>query len=343
MHVSERGTGADGVIHLLLTAALSRMGEKYGANALRLVHLDAGVTCAHFIAAATAQGLRPRLHARADSEVLQRQTRRTRRSDPVTALIAIDSSKQADETEPRSFQGRMHRTLGAEPSAPASRPRVSRLATSPAGQRLSISSFSILTTSLTTALQFPPGTDSRVRRWDSRTYSHRTWDRRPVDYSDIEAVAERLARARRALPGDDGSLGVDFAVVGQNVSREPPSSWIIRNDGSLERIKTLAPDPLQNAVIQPEYAEAPVLVIATMRLAELTNRGGVRSYLDALMAAGSALHAGWLDMRGRGLEGGIFAGILPDKSITRLLDGTPWDHRPVLALAVGHPVRLGRG
>src|SRR5699024_2230734 len=94
---------------------------------------------------------------------------------------------------------------------------------------------------------------------------------------------------------------------------------------------------------QPEYAEAPVLVIATMRLAELTNRGGVRSYLDASMAAGSALHAGWLDMRGRGLEGGIFAGIFPDKSINRLLDGTPWDHRPVLALAVGHPVRLGRG
>ena len=347
VHISEREVPVpDGVIHLLLTAALSRMGEKYGANALRLVHLDAGVTCAHFIAAATAQGLRPRLHARADSEALQRQTRRTRRSDPVTALIAIDSSKQVHETEPRSFQGRMHRTLGAEPSAPASPRPTSEQASNklPAGAAL-----------VDQLLQYSDDVADNgvaVPAWHGfeglgdgilGRISHRTWDRRPVDYSDIEAVAERIARARRALPGDDGSLGVDFAVVGQNVTREPPSSWIIRNDGSLERIKTLAPDPLQNAVIQPEYAEAPVLVIATMRLAELTNRGGVRSYLDALMAAGSALHAGWLDMRGRGLEGGIFAGILPDKSINRLLDGTPWDHRPVLALAVGHPVRLGRG
>src|SRR5699024_11556684 len=187
-----------------------------------------------------AQGLRPRLDETAASEALQRQTRRTRRSDPVPALIAIDSSKQVHETEPRSFQGRMHRTPGADPSAPASPRPTSEQASNklPAGAAL-----------VDQLLQYSDDVADNgvaVSAWHAferlgdgilGRISHRTWDRRPVDYSDIEAVAERIARARRALPGDDGSLGVDFAVVGQNVTREPPSSWIIRNDGSLERIK----------------------------------------------------------------------------------------------------------
>lgn len=33
----------------------------------------------------------------------------------------------------------------------------------------------------------------------------------------------------------------------------------------------------------------------------------------------------------------MFAGILPDKSVPKLLQGTLWDRRPVLALAMGHP------
>src|SRR5699024_2764184 len=87
------------------------------------------------------------------------------------------------------------RSVPNRPPPPLPAPRVSRLATSsPQGQRLSISSFSILTTSLTTASQFPPGT---VPTGYATGLSHVSLIERGTAVRSVTAMSRQLPSASR--------------------------------------------------------------------------------------------------------------------------------------------------
>lgn len=328
----------EGTVQVILSAGLAHMGSKYGVNALRLVHLDAGVTRAQLLAAAVGNGLEPRLHLRSDTEELQRQIHRPRKSDPITSMISlrVGASRQHSVAEDTASGW-----TDVSPPSEGTPDTAPQEAVDGAAEDSGV---------LDALLRFAPrGTDTTAVRAVGGTFagldagiqgraSHRMWAPQPVALEPVRDVAARIMGVRDELTQASAAPKTDFAVIGQHVEGTSPRSWTITPDGSLEVINLLEDQPLAEAVIQPEYALAPVLVVATIRLAELSRQGGVRDYLDAVMEAGTGLHAGWLQMRRHGLEGGVFAGILPDKSVRRLLNGSLWDRRPVLALAMGHPL-----
>lgn len=334
-----------GSVRIVLSAGLARMGSKYGANALRLVHLDAGVTRGQLLAAAVGHGFQPQLHLRSDTEELQRQIRRPRKSDPITCMVSFQVRDDRQHTSTMASSGRKAdgEASGAGRPENAGRPEDTGR---PEETEEPAESPGVLDTLLRFA---EDGTDTAATHAVGTAFasldagipdrsSHRMWEPRPVGPDVVSRIASRIMDARNELAQGAPSPRTDFAVIGQRVEGTSPRSWDITAEGSLELITPLEDQPLADAVIQPEYSLAPVLVVATVRLAELSRWGGSRAYLDALMEAGTGLHAGWLEMRRHGLEGGVFAGILPDNSVKRLLNGSLWDRRPVLALAMGHPL-----
>lgn len=328
----------EGTVQVVLSAGFARMGSKYGVNALRLVHLDAGVTRAQLLAAAVGQGLEPKLHLRSDTEELQRQIHRSRKSDPITCMVTlrIMNSHRRSEGEDVS-SGWTAAGAHSDGRPDAIRPEPDDGAAAASGlldKLLRFAPDGTDTTAVCTVGRAFAGLDSGIQG----RASHRMWEPQPVALAPVSEVAARIMGVREELAQTSSVPKTDFAVIGQHVEGTSPKSWNITSQGSLEVINLLEDQPLAEAVIQPEYALTPVLVVATIPLADLSRQGGVRNYLDALMEAGTALHAGWLEMRRHGLEGGVFAGILPDNSVRRLLKGSLWDRRPVLALAVGHPL-----
>lgn len=324
----------DGAVQVVLSAGLSRMASKYGTSALRLVHLDAGVTRAHLIASAIGEGLAPQLHLRSDSEELQRQIHRPRMSDPVTCSVTFDLVHERDSDD----AGRQSESVAG--SEPAHGVQGGGAGEPPADFRAALKAFLGFADSSAdvTASRAISSSFTSLQEGIEGRASHRAWGDRPVSLDTVQQVAARIVAVREEVSNGLYGVTTDFSIIGQNIEGLSPRSWNIGRGGELELLTTLEENPLAHAVIQPEYVFAPVLAVATVRLADITRVGEPRAYLDALMDAGSSLYAGWLDMRRYGLEGGVFAGILPDKSVPKLLRGTLWDRRPVLALAMGHPL-----
>lgn len=325
----------DGAVQVVLSAGMSRMASKYGTSALRLVHLDAGVTRCHLIAAAIGEGLRPRLHLRSDSEELQRQINRPRMSDPVTCSITFDLVQGHDSDDAGRYP---ESVAGSRPSRRVQEGVGSELRTNSKGTLKTFLGFADSNADLA-ASRTIGSSFANLHEGITGRVSHRAWDDRPVSLDTVQQVAARIVTVLADVSSGLFGVTTDFSIVGQNIEGLSPRSWNIGPGGELDPLTTLEEKPLSHAVIEPEYVLAPVLAVATVRMADIARTGKPRAYLDALMDAGTGLYAGWLEMRRIGLEGGVFAGILPDKSVPKLLQGTLWDRRPVLALAMGHPLK----
>ncbi|MBT2365428.1 nitroreductase family protein [Streptomyces sp. ISL-10] len=94
--------------------------------------------------------------------------------------------------------------------------------------------------------------------------------------------------------------------------------------------------PAEELVLQLEFAQAPVLVLALGDLAQATGRHGASGH-RLLLARGAALaHAMWLAALSRGAVGTVFAGVLNAAGRTELgIDG--FHQAQLLGLALGEP------
>lgn len=156
-----------------------------------------------------------------------------------------------------------------------------------------------------------------------------------VDLDDLDAVVRASARADAlAWPQECGAgLTLAFLTVAWRVEGLAPGCY-----AHLESVEWVSEVPVGLAaratVLQPEYSEAPALVLLFGNIVAATGRHGDHGYRHLLVRAGAAAHAGWLAALGRGLVGSVFAGFLPDaaRAMTGRCDMAA---RQLLALAVG--------
>ena len=169
----------------------------------------------------------------------------------------------------------------------------------------------------------------------SRT-SERHYATRSLTVEDLDAVVRAAARADSvAWPEECGvGLTLGFLTVAWRVEGLAPGCYA--HGVGVELVAEVPIGPAaRSTVLQPEYSEAPALVLVFANLAAAVGRHGDHGYRHLLVRAGAAAYAGWLAALGRGLVGSIFAGFLPDAA--RAMTGRgDIVARQLLALAVGY-------
>ncbi|GHD35313.1 hypothetical protein GCM10007147_41680 [Nocardiopsis kunsanensis] len=314
---------------LVFTGGMRRMGEKYGANAYRLVHLDSGVARAQAMLVAHSLGLGVRPLLGWDDTATGAAVGARVDQEPVTGVLAVSERPGTGgggdplPAPPRpgpEEHGSPGLMLGSvlETVREAGAGRV-RLGARGAG-----------TGALDGATVPAPGGLEpllRVRR------SVREWSDRPVSASDAGSVLRAARAGSRSLAGP-GEERVSSVLLAMRAEGTEPGAYTL-GEGGLEQIKPLAPDALTGAVLQPEYAGAPLLLLALLPLSSESGDDAVHTYRHLLGEAGASLYTGWLHGCALGLAGGIFAGVLPTFSAA-LCDAHPGRARPVLGLALGH-------
>jgi len=162
-----------------------------------------------------------------------------------------------------------------------------------------------------------------------------------LEKSELSAVLRAAAALDAKLyPGETAvGLGLELLVAAWRVDDVTPALYLSVDDGdALQHVAALPTgERAEEVVLQREFAHAPALVVVLGNLAAAEARHGAHGHRLLLQRAGAAGHAGWLAAIAHGLDGTVFAGLLPDK--LRALAGVDGSRRAqLLALSFGHPL-----
>lgn len=168
----------------------------------------------------------------------------------------------------------------------------------------------------------------------------RDYARSPLAGADLSAVLAAADRMDASAWSAERAAGVDLELycAARRVSGVDPGFYrFVPQQSALHRVASL-PDGPQSADLaaQPEFAQAPALLVIMGNLAAALARHGSHGHRLLLSRAGAAGHAAWLTALRLHLVGTVFTGLLPHVIWERA--GVDGYHRAALfAFAAGHP------
>lgn len=182
-------------------------------------------------------------------------------------------------------------------------------------------------------------TQSLERSLRRRT-SVREYDETPLDPARLAAVLAG-ADAQDALNwAEERAVGVELELLCAAWRVTSVDVGLYRFEAHTSTLVRLAALPTGDAVaelvLQPEFARTPAMVLVLGDLAAALRRHGSHGHRLLLNRAGGAAHAAWLAALGTGLDGAVFAGLLPG-AIRGLSDIDGYHRAPLFAFSVGWP------
>lgn len=158
----------------------------------------------------------------------------------------------------------------------------------------------------------------------------------PLDPAQLERLCASVRRADIDLwPGHQETSPLRVLVAVRNV--DGLSTGVHEHvDGRLELLAAVDDQEfLDGLVLQPEFAAASAIVVVAGSLAAAVEADGEHGYRLLLERAGAACQTAWLSAVGQGLDGCIFAGLLPS-GLASLVGFDGYYSTQLLAFAVGH-------
>lgn len=178
-----------------------------------------------------------------------------------------------------------------------------------------------------------------------RRASHRRWvDAVPVRRADLSAVLKYAFGARsndravrRYIPTSGNLMSASVAVVVNRAEDLDAGAWSY--DGIGHALVPIRPGDLgpwlrTEALLQPEFADAPVVLFVVAHVARLRAKYGVRALRLAMLDAGIAAHAAIHVAEAIGWRQCPSAGLMDD-AVAELLGIDGVDVVPLLAIAMG--------
>ena len=158
----------------------------------------------------------------------------------------------------------------------------------------------------------------------------------PLDPAQLERLCASVRRADLDLwPGAPQASPLRVLVAVRNVDSLRPGVHE-HLDGGLQLLAPVDDEEfLDGLVLQPEFAAASAIVVVAGSLAAAVAVDGEHGYRLLLERAGAACQTAWLSAVGQGLDGCIFAGLLPS-GLAALLGFDGYYSTQLLAFAVGH-------
>lgn len=178
-----------------------------------------------------------------------------------------------------------------------------------------------------------------VRKTLSETLKSRTSERFFNDTKIDPCLVAEVVRASTAYDQAQwagecaNGLELDVLVAVRQVDGMVPGFYRFAN----EIFTPLEPltEPLDDLVLQLEFASSPFIVLALAPLADELRRWSDHGERVANLRAGGAIAAGLLAGQARGLSGSPFAGFL-SAPLRRLLNTDGYENAPMFAAAFGY-------
>ena len=163
----------------------------------------------------------------------------------------------------------------------------------------------------------------------------------PLAPAQLEQLCASLRGADVDLwPGAEQASPLRVLVAVRNVDSMRPGVHE-HVEGSLRLLAAVDDEGfLDGLVLQPEFAAASAVVVVAGSLAAAVEFHGEHGYRLLLERAGAACQDAWVSAVGQGLDGCIFAGLLPS-GLATLLGFDGYYSTQLLALAVGHERTVG--
>ncbi|MEU8924979.1 nitroreductase family protein [Kitasatospora sp. NPDC048545] len=178
--------------------------------------------------------------------------------------------------------------------------------------------------------------DDGLRPTLRRRRANRFFADRPVDAEVLQRMIEAGHGADAALwPAEWAARPLEFLVAARTVTGLRPAVHRYGPDGFEPIADIVGVEQLRALVLQPEFALAPAILLATGSLEDALESAGSHGHRRLLERSGAACEAAWLTAVDAGLSGSIFAGFLPS-ALKRLVGIDGFRRTQLLALAVGH-------
>ncbi|EMR00415.1 nitroreductase family protein [Paeniglutamicibacter gangotriensis] len=178
-----------------------------------------------------------------------------------------------------------------------------------------------------------------ARKTLSQTLESRTSER---FFNDTKVGPDLVAEVMRAGTAYDqtqwagecaNGLELDLLVAARQVDGMVPGFYRFA-DETFTPVEPLT-EPLDDLVLQLEFASAPFIVLALAPLADELQRWSDHGERVANLRTGGAIAAGLLAGQARGLSGSPFAGFL-SAPLRRLLNTDGYENAPMFAAAFGY-------
>lgn len=168
----------------------------------------------------------------------------------------------------------------------------------------------------------------------------RDYAERPLTLAQVSAMLTSAHAQDADTWAGERAAGVGLRLLCAAWRVSPLEVGLHAFDESTRTLTRLSPLPTGPAaadlVLQREFADAPAIVMVLGDLGAAVRRHGSHGYRLLLTRAGAAAHAAWLTAVGLGLDGSLFAGLLP--SALRELAGVDgYTSAPLFAFSVGWP------
>ncbi|MEU6970951.1 nitroreductase family protein [Kitasatospora aureofaciens] len=171
-----------------------------------------------------------------------------------------------------------------------------------------------------------------------RRRANRFFKDQPVDAELLRRMIEAGQEADAALwPTERAARPLEFLVAARAVTGLRPAVHRYGPDGFEPLADIAGAEQLSALVLQPEFALAPAILLATGSLEDALEAAGSHGHRRLLERSGAACEAAWLTAVDADLSGSIFAGFLPS-ALKRLVGIDGFRRTQLLALAVGHAV-----
>lgn len=184
------------------------------------------------------------------------------------------------------------------------------------------------------------GTEATITRRDLREtletrVSERFFGSEPVSTTLVDLVlcAAQAHDAKTWAEEHRAGLPLDLVIAAVNVAGLAPGIYRRQPEG----FQLICPlhEPLDDLVLQLEFASAPVILLAIAPLADELQRWSDHGERVANLRAGGAIGAGMLEAQRYGLAASPFAGFLA-APFRKLVTADGYHNAPLFAGAFGH-------
>jgi SagB-type dehydrogenase family enzyme len=310
---------------VIATAALHRVGRKYGPFAFRLIHLDSGAAISQLHLAASGLGLCARDIPVWRDDRIEEEFRLDHKLEPITAVAALFESAEAAGTEMPPVSGRRPSTFLRPVQAFYQLPISDVLAMLMDESRITASETCAQDLVCAAApikesrghshgLVLPPplcgGTPLGRAFAQRRTVRH--YDEAPISLEELSTMLQLAQRSEVAeWPREDRSgLDLELVVLAMRVRGLHPGVYRYDKANRTLHFSSVIPDRRIELLVQDEFASAPVQIWITGNLAAACAHHGARGYRQLLVRAGAAAHRLWFAALGMNLDGAIVGGLV---------------------------------
>jgi nitroreductase len=188
------------------------------------------------------------------------------------------------------------------------------------------------------AVQLPVPAPARESLEESlrRRTAIRAYTDQPVALAQLAAILTGAEYQDRRNWASERAAGVELRLVCASWRVSGLDTGLYGFDSrALVRLADLPTGTdAEDIVLQREFASAPALVLVLGNLAAALRRHGSHGHRLLLNRAGAAAHAAWLAALSLGLDGTVFAGLLPG-AVRELLGADGYTSAPLFAFSVG--------